>query len=210
MGGAKAVIVHARADFAKGEYRWVASVMKEVVFAEPDNAEARGLMADALEQLGYQAEAAPWRNEYLVGAQELRQGLPKLAGPTTLTADTLKAVSTELFFDFLGVRLDAARAEGKHIVLNWTFTDLGETHVLNLENSALTHRIGPASAAADASLTLTRAALDAVVLKQLSFADAVTSGRITIAGDAAKPAELLGLLDTFTPSFAIVTPREAR
>jgi alkyl sulfatase BDS1-like metallo-beta-lactamase superfamily hydrolase len=210
MGGAAAVMERARADFAKGEYRWVASVMKEVVFAEPDNAEARALAADALEQLGYQQEAAPWRNEYLVGAQELRQGLPKLAGPTTLTADALKAVSTELFFDFLGVRLNAGRAESKHIVLNWTFSDLGETHVLTLENSALTHRIGPASAAADASLTLTRATLDAVALKQLSFADAVASGRIAIAGDATKPAELLSLLDSFEPRFAIVTPREPR
>jgi alkyl sulfatase BDS1-like metallo-beta-lactamase superfamily hydrolase len=210
MGGAAAVIARARADFAKGDYRWVASVMKEVVFAEPENAEARALEADALEQLGYQAESAPWRNEYLVGAQELRQGVPKLAGPATLTADALQAVSTELFFDFLGVRLNAGRAEGKHIVLNWTFSDLGETHVLNLENSALTHRIGAASTAADASLTLTRATLDAVVLRQVSFADAVAAGRIAIAGDATKPAELLGLLDAFDPRFAIVTPREPR
>ncbi|HEX9490482.1 MAG TPA: alkyl sulfatase C-terminal domain-containing protein, partial [Stellaceae bacterium] len=96
----------------------------------------------------------------------------------------------------------------KHIVLNWTFTDLGETHVLNLENSALTHRLGPPSAQADASLTLTRATLDAIVLKQLSFPDAVKSGQVAIAGNAAKPAELLGLLDEFSPSFAVVTPRE--
>jgi alkyl sulfatase BDS1-like metallo-beta-lactamase superfamily hydrolase len=208
MGGAAAVIARARDDFAKGEYRWVASVMKEVVFADPENAEAPALEADALEQLGYQAESAPWRNEYLVGAQELREGLPKLSAPNTLTADALKAVSSDLFFDFLGVRLNAARAEGRHIVLNWSFSDLGETHVLNLENSALTHRMAPASATADASLTMTRATLDAIVLKQLSFPDAVKSGQVAIAGDAAKPAELLGLLDTFDPTFAIVTPRQ--
>jgi alkyl sulfatase BDS1-like metallo-beta-lactamase superfamily hydrolase len=208
MGGAAAVIARARDDFAKGEYRWVASVMKEVVYADPANAEARALAADALEQLGYQVEAAPWRNEYLVGALELRDGVPKLPASRTLTADALKAVSLELFFDFLGVRLNGSRAEGKHIVLNWTFTDLGETHVLNLENSALTHRLGPARAQADASLTLTRATLDAIVLKQTTFADAATSGSLKIDGDAAKPAELFGLLDDFNPSFAIVTPRE--
>jgi len=208
MGGAAAVIARAREDFNKGEYRWVASVMSRVVFADPGNAAARALAADALEQLGYQAESAPWRNEYLVGALELRSGVPKLPAPSTLTADALKAVSSDLFFDFLGVRLNGARAEGKRIVLNWTFTDLGETHVLNLENSALTHRMGPANAKADASLTLTRATLDAIVLKQLSFPDAVKSGQVVIAGDAAKPAELLGLLDEFNPSFAIVTPRE--
>ena len=114
----------------------------------------------------------------------------------------------DLFFDFLGVRLNGTRAEGKHIVLNWTFTDLGETHVLNLENAALTHRMGPPNAKADASLTLTRPTLDAIVLRQLSFPDAVTSGKVTITGDATKPGELLSLLDEFNPSFTIVTPRE--
>ena len=108
------------------------------------------------------------------------------------------------------MRLNAKRAEGKHIVLNWRFSDLGETHMLRLQNSALTLRIGPPSGAADATLTLTRATLDAVVLRQLAFTDAVASGRIAVAGDATKPAALLGLLDSFEPRFAIVTPRAPR
>src|SRR5204862_3251178 len=78
MGGASAVIARAKADFAKGEFRWVAQVMKEVVYAEPDNAEARALCADALEQMGYQAESATWRNAFLYGAQELRHGVFKM------------------------------------------------------------------------------------------------------------------------------------
>src|SRR5262249_35202058 len=103
MGGADTVIARAREDFRRGEYRWVATVMKEVVFADPGNRAARELEADALEQLGYQAEAGTWRNEYLVGALELRGGAPQARAPSTLSADTLRAVSLDSFFDLLGV-----------------------------------------------------------------------------------------------------------
>src|SRR5262249_25973782 len=119
MGGADAVIARARGDFAKGEYRWVASVMKEAVFADPANRAARELGADVLEQLGFQAEAATWRNAYLVGAMELRNGVPRIPGNNTANADTLKALNNEMLFDFLGVRLNAAKAEGKTMVINW-------------------------------------------------------------------------------------------
>ena len=89
MGGASAVIARAKADFAKGEYRWVAQVMKEVVYAEPKNIEARALCADALEQMGYQAESATWRNAFLYGAQELRHGVFQLPVRIAIGADTL-------------------------------------------------------------------------------------------------------------------------
>jgi alkyl sulfatase BDS1-like metallo-beta-lactamase superfamily hydrolase len=206
MGGADAVIARAGEDFKAGNYRWVASVMNDVVFADPSSKTARELEADALEQLGYQAEAGTWRNEYLMGAFELRNGIPQLPATTTLTPDTVKAVSLELFFDFLGVRLDAARAEGKKMVINWNFTDLGETYALTLQNTALTWSRGAPAPEADASLTLTRATLDVIVLKQISFPDAVKSGRITLEGDATKPGELLSLFDEFKPMFAIVSP----
>ena len=75
MGGAAAIIARARDDFRQGNYRWVAQVMDQVVYAEPANTEARALAADAFEQLGYLAESATWRNAYLLGAQELRDGL---------------------------------------------------------------------------------------------------------------------------------------
>src|SRR5262249_49655149 len=110
MGGAAAVTARAKADFAKGEYRWVAQVMKEVVFAERDNIEARSLCADALEQMGYQAESATWRNAFLYGAQELRHGVFKLPVRNAFSADTLAGLSTDSFFDMLAVRLDPAKA----------------------------------------------------------------------------------------------------
>ena len=169
MGGAEAVLKRAREDFAAGQYRWVASVMSQLVFADPANKEARELGADALEQLGYQSEAATWRNAYLLGALELRSGVPAQRGDGA-NAELLKGVSIDLAFDFLGVRLNAAKAEGKHIVVNWTFTDLNQTYAMNLENSALTHTSGKLADNADVSVTLTRAALDAISLKQRTFA----------------------------------------
>src|SRR5258708_18172342 len=107
--------------------------MSQLVVADPANKAARDLGGDALEQLGYQSEAATWRNAYLLGAAELRNGVPAAQGPSTANAELLKGVSIDLAFDFLGVRLNAGKAEGKHIVVNWTFTDLNQTYVMNLE-----------------------------------------------------------------------------
>jgi len=209
MGGADAVIARARSDFAKGEYRWVASAMKEVVFADPANRAARELGADALEQLGFQAEAATWRNAYLVGAMELRNGVPRGAGSTAVNADMLKALSNEIFFDFLGVRLNAAKAEGKTMVINWNFTDSNQRIALNLDNSALTYVAGKQASDADATVTLARDTLDAVTLQQTSFADAAKAGLVTIDGDPRKVDELMAMLDTFKVMFEVVEPKPA-
>ena len=209
MGGSEAVLKRAREDFKAGQYRWVASVTSQLVFADPANKEARELGADALEQLGYQSEAATWRNAYLLGAAELRNGVPQAAGGSTANAELLKGVSIDLAFDFLGVRLNAAKAEGKHIVINWTFTDRNATYVMNLENSALTHRAGKLDDNADAGVKLTRAALDAITLKQRSFLGSIVTGDVSISGNPLKLRELFGLLDEFTPDFEIVEPRKA-
>jgi alkyl sulfatase BDS1-like metallo-beta-lactamase superfamily hydrolase len=209
MGGAEAVLKRAREDFKAGQYRWVASVTSQLVFADPANKEARELGADAMEQLGYQSEAATWRNAYLLGAAELRRGVPK-ARASTGSAELLKGVSIDLAFDVLGVRLNAAKAEGKTIVINWTFSDLNQSYVMNLENAALTHTSGKLADNADLSLTLTRATLDALTLKQRSFRDAVAVADISFSGDPQKLGELMGMLDDFTPDFAIVEPIKAR
>jgi len=209
MGGADAMIARARGDFNNGEYRWVASAMNQVVFADPANRAARELGADALEQLGFQAEAGPWRDAYLMGAAELRGGVPKISGISSVNADTLRAVSNELFFDFLGVRLNAAKADGKTMVINWNFTDSKQQFVLTLENSALTYVVGQQAPRADATVTLARAALDAVTLQQKTLPEAVKSGLIKIDGDPRKLGELLYMLDTFNLMFEIVEPKTA-
>src|SRR6185295_7148642 len=186
MGGARAVMQRARADFAKGNFRWVSEVMNQVVFADPSNEEARALAADAMEQLGYQSEAATWRNAYLTGAQELRTGKPKVMPITTASPDVIRSIPLDLFFGYLAVRLDAAKAEGKRTVINWVLPDTQQQARMNLENSVLTHTMGKQAADADATITLNRSTLDAITLRQKTFAQAAADGSLKISGNGAK------------------------
>jgi alkyl sulfatase BDS1-like metallo-beta-lactamase superfamily hydrolase len=207
MGGPAAVIAKARKYYDKGEFRWVAEVMNHVVFADPKNAAARELQAKALEQLGYQAESGPWRNFYLTGAQELRHGVVKGDTGTTASPDTITAMPLALFFDYLGVRLNGPRAEGKAMMINWNFTDTKEQYVLALENGALNHTANKQVQGADASVTLTRAAFDEVILGGKPKLEAkIAAGDLKIEGRKEKLGELLALLDNFDPWFNIVTP----
>jgi alkyl sulfatase BDS1-like metallo-beta-lactamase superfamily hydrolase len=207
MGGADAILSRAKKDFDKGEFRFVAQALSHLVFAEPDNAKARAMLADTFEQLGYAAESSTWRNAYLFGAQELRQGMPKTPPRAPMPRETLAALRTEQLWDVLGVRLNGSKADGKHIVLNWNFSDTGESFVLNLENSALTYTEGMQSANAHASFTLARATLDEVIAKQTSFPEAVAAGKVKLSGDAMRLAELMSLMDEFPRMFEIVEPK---
>ncbi|MBN9085348.1 MAG: MBL fold metallo-hydrolase [Reyranella sp.] len=211
MGGADAAIARARADFAKGEFRWVAQVMKEVVYAEPDNLSARALCADALEQMGYQAESATWRNAFLYGAMELRHGAFKVPARGLMSADTLAGLSTDIFFDSMAIRLDPAKAAGQAMVINWHFTDRGEKLAQTLKHCTLTHRLGEWSDAAAVSIATTRATLDQVTLGRTKLPDALASGAIRVEGDVARLAALFDMLDQPTGlMFEILTPGEGR
>jgi alkyl sulfatase BDS1-like metallo-beta-lactamase superfamily hydrolase len=207
MGGADAILSRARADFEKGEFRFVAQALSHLVFADPDNQAARALLADTFEQLGYAAESATWRNAYLFGAQELRQGMPKAPPRAAMPRETLAVLRTEQLWDVLGVRLNGPKAEGKHLVLNWSFTDTGERFVLNLANCALSYTEGLQSTDADASFTLARGTLDEVIAKQTNFPDAVAAGRIEVSGNPTRLTELMALMDEFPRMFEIVEPK---
>ena len=210
MGGEAAAIARAREDFAQGAYRWVAEIMTEVVFANPANHEARHLAADAMEQLGYQTESATWRNAYLQGAHELRNGLPQTLIRTPVSADVVKALSVPLFFDYLGVRLNGSHAEGKRIVINWIFPDISERYVLNLENCALTYLADRTDENAHVTVTLERPVLSQVLLREVTLADAIRSGVIRLDGEADKLSELFALIDDFLFLFEILEPRRVR
>jgi alkyl sulfatase BDS1-like metallo-beta-lactamase superfamily hydrolase len=123
--------------------------------------------------------------------------------------ETLAALRTAHLWDVLGVRLNGPKAEGKHIVLNWTFTDTNERFVLTLENCALTYTDGVQADNADAGFTLTRGTLDEVIAKQTSFTDAVAARRIEVIGDVTRLAELMDLMDEFPRMFEIVEPKRA-
>ena len=207
MGGAEAVIRRARNDFKNGQYRWVAEVMNRVVFAEPQNGEARELAAEALEQLGYLAEAATWRNSYLCAAFELRHGVPQPRSLTPASMNALRALTVEMVFDYFGVRLNGPKADGKRIAINWNFSDTKEQYVLNLENSALTYVANKQRIDADATLTLSRATLDQILMRKTTFPEAVQKGLVKIDGQPMKLLELFGLFENFNPMFEIVTPK---
>ncbi|MBA4036164.1 MAG: hypothetical protein C0480_16370 [Bradyrhizobium sp.] len=207
MGGGDAILARAAKDFAKGEFRFVAQAVSHLVFAEPDNQAARAMLADTFEQLGYASESSTWRNAYLFGAQELRQGMPKAPPRSTMPRETLAALRTEQLWEVLGVRLNGPKAEGKRIVLNWNFTDTGETFILNLENSALTYAAGAQAANADAGFTLARGVLDEVIAKLTTFPEAVGAGKINVSGDPMRLGELMMLMDEFPRMFEIVEPK---
>lgn len=207
MGGAAAILGRARKDFETGEFRFVAQVLSQLVFAEPDNAAARALLADTFEQLGYLAESATWRNAYLFGAQELRQGELKSRAPSVTPRETLSALQTHQLWDMLAVRLNGPKAEGKHIVLNWHFTDTNEIYALTLENCALTYVAGAKAQTADAGLSLSRSVLDAVIAKQTTFPEAAGEGKMKVSGNSIKLDELMALMDEFPRTFEIVEPK---
>lgn len=196
----------ARDYFEKGEYRWVAEVVNHAVFADPDNQEAKNLQADALEQMGYQAESGPWRNFYLSGAQELRNGVAQLPTPNTASPDTVRAMDESLFFDFLGVRLNTEKAEGKHLKLNFVFTDKDKSFAVEMVHGVLNHSEGRLFDDADATINMTRDTLNGFMLQEITLEKAIEDGKVTVEGDQDKLTELVSCLDDFEFWFNIVTP----
>lgn len=206
MGGSAELLRKARADFDKGEYRWVAEALKHAVFADPQNQDAKNLLADTYEQLGYQAEAGPWRSVYLQGAFELRNGVPQGGGTKTASADVIRAMSPEMLFDYLAVRLNGPAAAGKKITLNLNFTDLDKHYTLFVENGVLRYT-DKALAQADAGLTLKMSTLLDIQLGQGSLEQKIGSGEVKIEGNPQAFKTFMGLLDTFNFWFNVATPK---
>ncbi|MDH3301905.1 MAG: MBL fold metallo-hydrolase, partial [Acidimicrobiia bacterium] len=200
MGGADAVLARARESFERGEYRWVAQVVNHVVFADPANTEARQLQADALEQLGYQSESATWRNAYLMGAKELREGSPDWG--RIPTQDMSQAMSAEHLIDVVGVRFDPGAFTAGPLTFNLRITDLGdggEDHVLGVGRSAIHHRPGTVDPDAAATIRFDRSALLTAI-----NASAVPEG-VEIHGDVELVHAFFAALTPFTAP-AIIEP----
>jgi alkyl sulfatase BDS1-like metallo-beta-lactamase superfamily hydrolase len=208
MGGPDAVMKLGREALQKGDYRWGAELVNHLVFAHPDNQEAKNLQADILEQMGYQAEAGPWRGFYLTGADELRHGVKKLATGNPSSADIIANMPSELLFGYMGVQLDATKADGKMLAVNWIFPDIKEKHALFLENSVLNHWPDHTEARADVTVTMDRATLTKVLTKRLSFEDSVKAGLVKFTGNPAKFGEFMSYLVDLNQHFwfNIVTP----
>ncbi|MFQ2412207.1 alkyl/aryl-sulfatase [Aeromonas caviae] len=206
MGGADEVLKKAKASYDKGEYRWVAQVVKHVVFADPSNKAARELEADALEQMGYQAESGPWRNFYLTGAKELRSGVTQLPTPNTASPDTVRAMSLDMFFDYLAVRLNGPKSGNAKAVMNFDFGDTGGKYKVELENGVLNHTANAEASNADTTIALSRDTLNNLILKQTTLDKAIAAGDVKVSGNSEKLKEVLGYMDNFEFWFNIVTP----
>jgi len=204
IGGSAEVLRQAEAAMQTGDYRWAAQLLNHLVFAEPDNQAARLLQADTFEQLGYQAESGPWRNFYLTGAMELRAGGPQSVGRGGRAMTN--ALTIDMIFDALGVRLQAEAVEGKTVTLNWQFPDIDERHVLGLSNCALHHRQDCVDEHADATLTLDKRTLGLILTGSLPALEAIEQGLLRIEGDGQAVLTLLGSLDQFEGNFAISEP----
>ena len=177
LGDVDRALQMAKADFDKGEYQWVAEITNAIVFADPTNIDARLLCADAMEQLGYQAESGPWRNEYLTAAQELRHGNANLTaaaqelrhGNANLTAaakntgEMVKALSAPMLFDYMAIVMDKQALADENFTVNVTLPDVGERHMLRVKNGVLLVYKNTLSDSADVSIACPKNALFAIL-----------------------------------------------
>ena len=204
FGGADAAVALGRRAFDDGDYRWAAEVLDRVVFAAPDRDDAKALLADTLEQLGFAAENGTWRSAYLAGAHELRHGV---FGTPVSSSGLASALTVQQVFLSAAVKVDGPRCWDVRASVVWVFTDLDLVYLTELRNGTLVHRAVPSAPAGTTTLTLTRPALLGLVSGALALPDAVTSGAVALDGDAADVAALFAALSPDDPDFPIVTPR---
>jgi len=205
LGGSAKVVAAAQAAYDKGEYRWVAELLNQAVMAD-GNVEAKELLAKTYEQLGYSAEASTWRNSYLMGAKELRDGPPKTGVDRASFVEMLAQTPTERFLESIEASVDGAAAEGKDWKINLRITDAGEQYVLWIENAVMHHRrVTEPATDANASLALTRAMLVKAVAGQAGMKDMITSPELKTSGSTIDLVRFFGLADKAKGTFPIVT-----
>ena len=207
MGGIDQLLANARRSYDDGDYRWVAQVLRHAVFAEPTNQEARELQADAFEQLGYQAEAGPWRDVYLMGAMELRAGTFAVEAPYSPLPEAVAGMTVEQMFDYLAVKLNGPKAVelGNHELV-WEFTDLDETVGIALSNGTLNASTARRSTSPVATITSARRALEDLIATEDPIDGHIDAGTVRVDGDDALVRRLWTLFDEFNLFFPIIEP----
>jgi alkyl sulfatase BDS1-like metallo-beta-lactamase superfamily hydrolase len=204
MGGIDRVVSMASKSFDQGDYRWVVQVLDHAVSAEPDHLEARSLLADALEQLGYQSECGPWRNFYLTGAKELRDGVQPAKTPTVDSGESIAAMPLKCIFDSMAVRLDCEKAGAQNLSVSFQFTDCGEIHQLSLKNGVLHHRQTEVATDADCRVQLKRSSFDEILDGRSNFVRKVFEGEARIQGSPRKLQLMFQSIGQFEPWFGVV------
>jgi alkyl sulfatase BDS1-like metallo-beta-lactamase superfamily hydrolase len=204
MGGSAKIIARGEELVAQGKYLHASEILNRLVFAEPGNQAARRLLANAYEQLGYQAESTSVRNTFLQGAFELRNGLPGGLPPRSTGPDVVRAMSTGHWLDFLGISMDPKKAEGLSFKVNLVTPDNGEKYIVQLSNATLTNIEGFQDPKADLTLTVNRADLNRVMMGVASFDQLAQEGKARFEGDRTVIARLRDLMVPFTPDFEIL------
>ena len=200
LGSTDAVLRKARKDFEKGDYQWVAQITKELVFADPSNQKARNLCADALEQLGYQAESGAWRNAYLMGAAELRKGnLSGLARTANGLGTAMKEMTVDMLLDYIAILTDANAAQNDDVTLNLIVTDVNEKFYVTRKNGILLSYSGENRPDAQATVTCKR-------LQLLALMQGQQAGQVQVSGDATALKRLLAYASKFEKTFNVIEP----
>jgi alkyl sulfatase BDS1-like metallo-beta-lactamase superfamily hydrolase len=203
MGGSTRIIAKSRQLMGQGKYLHATEILNRLVFAQPQNAPARRLLADAFEQLGYRAESTSVRNSFLQAAFELRNGLPGGVSPNPAGPDVVRAMTTEQWLDFIAISLDPKRAEGVRFVLNLVTPDNGERYAVELSNATMTTIKGFQAKSPDLTITVNRSDLNLVIMGRASFDDLIAQGKATFVGNRSGFDQLRSSLVLFTPDFEI-------
>lgn len=203
MGGADRVVALAKAAMVSGDYRWSSDLLNQLVFADPQNAAAKALLADSYEQQGYQAEAATWRNMFLSAARDLREGPKASVGTTSL--DLISAIPTGLLLDSIATRLDPAVIGGKALALNFHFADRDEKARITVENAVMIAEMGEAHAKPVVTLTGPRQFFLGLFFLKLPLAQLEGAG-LKVEGDRTAIEALQAAIETPPNVFNIVMP----
>jgi alkyl sulfatase BDS1-like metallo-beta-lactamase superfamily hydrolase len=178
--------------------------------AEPQNQQAKDLLADVFEQVGYQQENPGLRNSYLAAAYELRRGIPQGEAISSNSPDVIRAMSTELFLNFLGIRMDSRKAEGMRFSINLITPDNGEKFLIELENATLTNIAGFQASNPTLTLTINRSDLEQTMMGAKTLAAQIADGTAKAEGDAGVLKQLASTMVDFDPRFEIMPGTKAR
>ena len=204
MGGADKIMAKGRELHDQGKYKLAQEILNKLVHAEPQNQAGKDLLADVFEQLGYQQENPGLRNSYLAAAYELRSGIPQGAMPDTASADVIRAMSTELFLNFLGIRMDSRKAVGMRFTINLITPDNGEKFLIEMENATLTNIEGYLSDKPDLTLTINRSDLTHTMAGAKTLEAQIADGTAKIEGDVGVLKKLASTMVEFDPRFEIM------
>ena len=204
MGGSDKIMAKGQELFADGEYMMAVEILNRLFLAETDNQPARDLLADCYEQLGYQQENPGLRNSFLSGAYELRSGISDAPTVSSTSPDVIRAMSTELFLNYLGIKMDSRKAEGMRFTINLVTPDNGEKFIVEMENATLTNIEGYQADNPDLTLVINRSDLEMTMMGAVELERQIADGTATIEGDTTVLAQLASTMVDFDPLFEIL------